>query len=289
MTDIPLIDFDPDKAQLDGFELIDLNTLFLSQETMAHQLQTPHRVDFHHLIYIEQARGRHLIDFTYYPYQANCFIFVQKGQVHAFDFLSAPKGKIIAFTQAFLNHAQEQVRLPSDIFWQTGAAPVVNLQDDFHHRAHNIINELSFELTHPKPAPLIALFLFASLLLMVHRARPASGLNGLSKNQNVLLEQFLTTLRANYDRTRDANWYAQQIHTSYKNLNHLCKLSHHKTAKQLIDDYVVLEAKRRLVLDQTQTQQLAYALGFEDDSNFVKFFKKHTHMTPSQFKKQAIA
>jgi hypothetical protein len=68
MTDIPLIDFDPDKAQLDGFELIDLNTLFLSQETMAHQLQTPHRVDFHHLIYIEQARGRHLIDFSYYPY-----------------------------------------------------------------------------------------------------------------------------------------------------------------------------------------------------------------------------
>ncbi|WP_341464319.1 helix-turn-helix domain-containing protein [Photobacterium carnosum] len=41
-----------------------------------------------------------------------------------------------------------------------------------------------------------------------------------------------------------------------------------------------------MVLDGLPTQQLAYELGFEDASNFVKYFKKHTLITPSRFQKQ---
>lgn len=57
--------------------------------------------------------------------------------------------------------------------------------------------------------------------------------------------------------------YAQRLHITYKTLNHLCKLACQQTAKQLIDHYTILEAKRRLILTRQAVQQLAYDLGFE--------------------------
>ncbi|MDF2154566.1 helix-turn-helix domain-containing protein [Vibrio sp. CAU 1672] len=93
-------------------------------------------------------------------------------------------------------------------------------------------------------------------------------------------------LEQQFQQSREAIHYAEQLHTTYKTLNHICKLATNQTAKQLIDGYTILEAKRRLVLDQPPIQQLAYDVGFDDASNFVKFFKKHTSLTPARFQTQ---
>jgi len=63
------------------------------------------------------------------------------------------------------------------------------------------------------------------------------------------------------------------------------KLATKQTTKQLIDAYVILEAKRKLSIENIRVQQLADELGFDEVTNFVKYFKKNTLLTPSQFKK----
>ena len=70
---------------------------------------------------------------------------------------------------------------------------------------------------------------------------------------------------------------------SYKALNQLCKKTAGKTPKQIIDEHTILEAKRRLAIENTQVTQLAYELGFDEVGNFTKYFRKHTLLTPSQF------
>ena len=57
-----------------------------------------------------------------------------------------------------------------------------------------------------------------------------------------------------------------------------------KTAKQIIDEYLVLEAKSLLKQSTNSVAEIGYALGFEDNSNFVKYFKKQTNFTPKQYK-----
>ena len=280
--EIPIIDFDHDKAQHAGFEIIDLTTLFLSQSELSHPLDLPHRVDFYNLIYIEHADGSHLIDFQTHPYEDNSFIWVHKGQVHAFDFLSEPKGKLLIFTDAFLERLGDHVRLPIQALSHPNSQVVVHGESSQKAMVH----ELILELARPNANALIIQLLFATLHLMLQRDRSETTLSGLSKAQNSLWLRFNAMLQTHFSQTRDAHWYAQQLSTNYKTLNAMCKSVYQQTAKQVIDGFVILEAKRRLVLDQTHTQPLAYALGFEDDSNFVKFFKKRTQMTPSQFKKQ---
>ena len=84
--------------------------------------------------------------------------------------------------------------------------------------------------------------------------------------------------------SRNAEFYANQMNITYKHLNEICKEIINSTAKQFIDDFVLLEAKRQLTNSGIRSTDLAYQLGFREPTNFVKYFKKHTGLTPNQFK-----
>jgi len=60
----------------------------------------------------------------------------------------------------------------------------------------------------------------------------------------------------------------------------------HKSASFLIQERVLLEAKRLLKISDKTIKAIVFDLGFYDNASFSKFFKCHTNMTPSQFKAQ---
>jgi len=57
-----------------------------------------------------------------------------------------------------------------------------------------------------------------------------------------------------------------------------------KTPKQIIDERVVLEAKRLLVYSQQAIKEIAYELGYNEPTNFIKYFRKHAKCTPLEFR-----
>ena len=58
-----------------------------------------------------------------------------------------------------------------------------------------------------------------------------------------------------------------------------------KPASKLINDQVLLEAKRYLLATPNQVKDIADHLGYEDISYFIRFFKKHTGFSPEAFRK----
>ncbi|PSW06951.1 AraC family transcriptional regulator [Photobacterium lipolyticum] len=285
---IPEVGFNHAKTANHEIEIIDLEKLYQRKDTLPHNPSLPHRVNFNHIIHVEEGEGSHLIDFVNYPYESGAFIFIQKNQVHAFDFSHKPKGKVLIFTQAFINQALANMRLPefTPTHLEYAYQPVFTPDPDTMSSSEKLLAEISKELLHQESNPLIVMFLFSSLSLMLRRVMPDNHHDKLNKDQLNKFNDFVELLDTNFHRTRDATYYADQLHTTYKTLNQVCKLATNQTAKQIIDAYTILEAKRRLVLDGMPTQQLAYEFGFEDASNFVKYFKKHTLITPSRFQKQ---
>ncbi|NER15378.1 helix-turn-helix domain-containing protein [Leptobacterium flavescens] len=79
-------------------------------------------------------------------------------------------------------------------------------------------------------------------------------------------------------------YYAGQLNISSIYLSECVKRATGKTAKQVIDEYLILEAKSLLQQSSASISEIAFDLGFEDNSNFVKYFKKHTLLTPRQFR-----
>ena len=283
---IPEVAFDNSKTGSTELEIIDLEDL-AQRQFESDDPQLPHRLTFFTLIYIEKGTGAHQLDFTTYPYSDGSFIFVQRGQVQAFDFTGGLKGKILIFTQHFLDQVHTNMRLPNYTPTHLNSHHNPHLKPDKNnsHRCKILIDQLVQESRHPQPDPLISMYLFSALSLILHRLQPEQRHDKLSHDQSRRFARFMELLQNHFKKVRDANWYAEQLNTTYKTLNQICKLATGLTVKQLIDAHTVIEIKRSMVVSNTPTQQMAYEFGFEDASNFVKYFRKLSGYTPSQFAK----
>jgi AraC-like DNA-binding protein len=71
---------------------------------------------------------------------------------------------------------------------------------------------------------------------------------------------------------------------SEKKLNKATNQVLGKSPKEIIDERVVLEAKRLLVHTSKSIKEVGFELGFDEPTNFIKYFKKHVGRTPIEFK-----
>lgn len=283
---IPTIEFHPQDETSASVELLELDSIYKRSSKFEFDPFAPHRVQFHHLIYITEGVGTHFIDFNDYPYQVGSFVFINRYQVHAFDFDNQPKGLMLLFTQEFLDSIRISIRVPvfASGFHAASKTPVFTVDHELKKSCEVLLTEIR-NINGKKPYdPLIFQLLFTSLILKLHRERSDTYGHQLSEARRLQFSRYLSLVEDNFLSTRDAAVYADMMGMTYKTLNQLCKQATRQTPKQLIDAHTILEAKRRLAIENIQVTQLAYELGFEEVSNFIKYFKKHTLMTPHQFK-----
>ena len=75
-----------------------------------------------------------------------------------------------------------------------------------------------------------------------------------------------------HKESRSAKHYANLLNISYKELNNLTKVFTESTAKDYINDYTILEAKRSLASTNLSIKEIAFDYGFKEATNFIKFF-----------------
>lgn len=98
--------------------------------------------------------------------------------------------------------------------------------------------------------------------------------------------KFENLVKTTKHKRQPIKFYADQLSISSVYLAECIKKVTNKTAKQIIDEYVILEATSLLTQSNFPITQIGYALGFEDNSNFIKYFKKQTGQTPKGYKQQ---
>lgn len=236
---IPTVGFDHKKSNQAEIEIFDLESLH-GQEYKSHSPQKPHRITFFMMVYIEKGSGAHMVDFKQYPFESGSILFVRREQVQAFDLSNKPSGKVIIFTQAFLDQVHANMRLPNytPTHLNQARSPLLSLDEATCQSAKLLIGEVIKEIKSQHSDPLIVMYLFSSFALMLHRLRPEERHDKLTKEQSYKLARFFDLLQTNYEHIRDANWYAGQMGSTYKTLNVICKLATNLTAKQMIDAFV---------------------------------------------------
>ena len=97
--------------------------------------------------------------------------------------------------------------------------------------------------------------------------------------------RFRQLLEKHFREIHTVKEYAEMLHVSTRTLSHYVAQSAHLTPLQVINDRVVLEAKRQLQHSTLSIKEIGYQLGFDDPSYFVKFFKRMTGQMPKEFRK----
>ena len=96
--------------------------------------------------------------------------------------------------------------------------------------------------------------------------------------------KFQSLVEEQWSESRTALHYAEQMAITSKTLNNIVKSTIKKSAKSLIDDIVTTQVKHLLVNTELSVAEIAYQSGFDDPTNFFKYFKKNTNLSPRQFR-----
>lgn len=108
--------------------------------------------------------------------------------------------------------------------------------------------------------------------------------SSIPKGTNRLTEKFVVMVQQNFKQERFLDFYANKLEVTTKHLSRAIKESTGYSAVEWIDRFVILEAKVLLKSTNMTIQQIADELNFNNQSFFGKYFKKHTGMSPKQFR-----
>ena len=106
-----------------------------------------------------------------------------------------------------------------------------------------------------------------------------------SARMTQLFERFIALVTEYHNTERGMAFYADKLCLTPKYLSKLVKQASGRSAPAWIDSFVILEAKNMLKYSDKTIKEIVYALHFPNQSVFYKFFKAHTGMTPSEYRK----
>ena len=127
--------------------------------------------------------------------------------------------------------------------------------------------------------------LLSSLLITLHCfANKNADKPAQTSRKHEIVHGFFTLIFEHYKDAKDVSFYADKLYVSPKYLSALVKRETERSAKDCIDNYVILES--RVLLNSSFTiQEISQQLNFPNQSFFGKYFKKHTGMSPSMYRK----
>ncbi|RTL57621.1 MAG: AraC family transcriptional regulator [Sphingobacteriales bacterium] len=99
-----------------------------------------------------------------------------------------------------------------------------------------------------------------------------------------LVRNFTQLVQKQFKEQRNVQAYADQLNITAKYLTETVKEITGKTAGEIIDDFVLLEAKLLLDNPTLSIAEIADELHFSDQSFFGKYFKRHTGLSPKEYR-----
>ena len=248
----------------------------------------PHRHTYYQILFVEKGSGIHKVDFNKTEINAPVIYFLSPGQVHDLVFeRKETEGYMINFDgeffDKFLTKSNGLDGLP--FFGYRKSINSFHIETEKVQELKNIFKKINslFEAKSKMHVEFIRIYLL-ELFYTVMSGTEENTENINITNQKSIIYRFEKLVEQNYTTEHYPKFYADKLAITANYLNFICKNFSGKKAGEIIRDRVILEAKRLLVNSEFSISQIAFQLGFDDNSYFTKFFKTFSGNSPSEFR-----
>jgi AraC-like DNA-binding protein len=142
-----------------------------------------------------------------------------------------------------------------------------------------------YHSNHPYRLNILQSYLHIFLLRCHYAAESAHMSLPKDHAANSLLHKFKKLLEKDFLKYHQVKYYAAVMNITPNHLNNICKQNAGRTASDLIQERLILEAKRLLIYSMKSAKEISFELNFDSPSHFNKFFKNKTSETPAGFVK----
>lgn len=243
-----------------------------------------HRHDYFFVLLVKKGTGEHMIDFINYPVKDRTVFILRPGQIHQLKLNQDCSGFLMQFDAGFYapessSSKQRFRRVTGKNFCSLELSrfdKLVGLLEKVYEE--NTIREEGFtDLIHAN----LDIFCIELIRQSIHPEQKQVA--ALSYEQE-RFEEFFELMETYVSDHKSVIQYAEMLGVSAYQLNKITKSAVGKTVSELLHEQLVLESKRILLGTPNQVKDVAYSLGFEDVSYFIRFFKKSTGFSPEAFR-----
>ena len=189
----------------------------------------------------------------------------------------------VYFTEDLFKNSLRNTQLSSLPFFAHGGKHVIELSADKMNKVRSLIEQIKI-LRSNKEVVAGLIYALVQLTAEFHNEYLHKPKAVLSIKQKMTID-FKSVLSKHFLQQKEVQFYASSLHITPKYLSEVLLSETGKTAKQLITEYLLWEAKSMLRQTTMSVQEISNWLGFQDSAYFSKAFKKAEGMTPLEYRK----
>lgn len=245
-----------------------------------------HRHDHEELWIITHGTPVHSVNFSAETLQSPVIVYVAQGKVHAFIPDENTQGWLIRYKSDFIPQSRfnfysgflDKVQYP--------------LSKDYCSTTLNSLCEIMLrESTGENPDYTVMRHLLSAVMakLETDSKRGYLDTNASRSPRLETFNNFLRILENNFRRPEGADFYAEKLSMSARNLNLITQATFGKSATDIIETRKLMEARRLLLATEKSVSEIGFELGYNEKSYFTRVFRKKTGVTPTSFREKSFA
>lgn len=247
----------------------------------------PHRKTCHDFIYLKKGASKRSKGLNEYTFEGPSIFFLPAYQITEHKIMSDDaEGFFCHFNENIFDFLPNNYLSEQFPFFQYQTSPVINLSLETQKSIETILNRLLFLYSNEESINkklvscyLLSLFEEAKKDIPEESPKKKNSFFKITEQYKHLLTEYIYTYRKISD-------YANMLNVTPNYLNKCVKISINKTAQDLLKEMLILEAKTLIKYSDLHISEIAVKLLDQTPSNFARFFKKQTGLTPKEFIKK---
>ena len=249
------------------------------------------RNNFFTLIWIIEGAGNVNADFDGYSFEANSLFTFAPYQPFIFTTTVPIKGIAIYFHYDFfcIHKHQKELELNGVLYNNVYQPPFVKVDENAAATFKMLCEQIEIEMQHAALAQhellvsYLKIFLITASRLKIEQQPKVAEMVKDAK-EPFILQKLKDAIEENFKTKHTASEYASLLYISPKALAKITKLHFNKTLSSIINERIIIEAKRELYLTDKTVKEIAYELGYEDEFYFSRFFKVNADVSPQLYR-----
>jgi len=244
-----------------------------------------HRHDHEELLIITHGNPVHFLDYQKEELQSPVIVYVAQGKVHNFIPDAETQGWVIRYKNELV--PESRFHFYSNFLDQIN----YQLSEDYcsttlHSLCEIMLKEYQEEIINYQ----VIKHLLSALLTKLEADSKKEYLDtaGSNRTQMVTFNSFLKILEFNYMRPEGADFYAEKLNMSTRNLNLISQAVFGKSITEIIETRKLIEARNLLLNTGKSVSEIGYELGYNEKSYFTRVFRKRTGVTPTEYREKML-
>ncbi|WP_407524951.1 helix-turn-helix domain-containing protein [Lacibacter sp. MH-610] len=249
------------------------------------------RNNYYSLIWVKEGSGKLKADFAEYDFEPDTLFAFSPYQPYMIATDAQVKGVAIYFHPEFfcIYKHHKEVSCNGVLYNNIYNPPFVTVDEGSAATFDMLCTQIKTEMQNPDLAQYellvsyLKIFLITAARLKTQQQPEAAAV--LSENKEpFILQKLKDAIEENFKIKHSPADYAALLHITPKALAKITKSYFNKTLSSLINERIIIEAKRELYLTNKTVKEIAYELGYEDEYYFSRFFKVNADVSPQLYR-----